>query len=259
MSTARLPCLLIAALCGGHALFAQDPVQPAATPEPERPVGFLKYPANTWRDQKAIWSFPIHAWKPKRLLAAAAVAGVSAALIATDSRTAGYFRTTDTFNGFNKKMNATTTGIAIPLAPAILYLAGQAEHDSYDKNTALMAGQALIDTEIVALVAKAAFRRKPPSDYPPTDHDLTHSWFTGNAFTSGGGFPSNHAIASFSVAAVFSRRYGRRHKWVPVAAYGAAALISFSRLTLSAHFPSDVFVGAALGYSISRIAMLPRP
>jgi len=35
-----------------------------------------------------------------------------------------------------------------------------------------------------------------------------------------------------------------------------AALVGFSRLSLSAHFLSDVFMGSALGYSISRFAVL---
>jgi membrane-associated phospholipid phosphatase len=39
-------------------------------------------------------------------------------------------------------------------------------------------------------------------------------------------------------------------------AYGSAALVGFSRMTLSAHFASDVFMGAALGYSISRFTVL---
>ena len=47
-----------------------------------------------------------------------------------------------------------------------------------------------------------------------------------------------------------------QHRWVPYVAYGAAALVGFSRMTLSAHFPSDVFMGAALGYSISRFTVL---
>jgi membrane-associated phospholipid phosphatase len=54
---------------------------------------------------------------------------------------------------------------------------------------------------------------------------------------------------------VIARRYGN-HRWVPYAAYGMAAVIGFSRLSLSAHFGSDVFVGAALGYSISRFTVL---
>jgi membrane-associated phospholipid phosphatase len=39
-----------------------------------------------------------------------------------------------------------------------------------------------------------------------------------------------------------ARRYGN-HRWIPYVAYGAAALVGFSRLSLSAHFLSDVFVG----------------
>jgi membrane-associated phospholipid phosphatase len=35
-----------------------------------------------------------------------------------------------------------------------------------------------------------------------------------------------------------------------------ASLVGFSWLSLSAHFASDVSVGAALGYSISRFAVL---
>ena len=59
----------------------------------------------------------------------------------------------------------------------------------------------------------------------------------------------------FSVATIVARRYGK-HKWVPYVSYGVAALVGFSRITLSAHFVSDVFVGGALGYSVSRFAVL---
>jgi membrane-associated phospholipid phosphatase len=70
-----------------------------------------------------------------------------------------------------------------------------------------------------------------------------------------GSFPSGHAIAAFSVATVVARRYGS-HRWVPYIAYGIAAVVGFSRLSLSSHFSSDVFMGGALGYSISRFAVL---
>jgi serine/threonine protein kinase len=40
------------------------------------------------------------------------------------------------------------------------------------------------------------------------------------------------------VATVISRRYGQHHRWVPILAYGGAAAIGFSRLTLSAHYTS---------------------
>jgi membrane-associated phospholipid phosphatase len=35
-----------------------------------------------------------------------------------------------------------------------------------------------------------------------------------------------------------------------------ATAISLSRITSSAHFPSDVFLGAAMGYTISRYQVL---
>jgi membrane-associated phospholipid phosphatase len=70
-----------------------------------------------------------------------------------------------------------------------------------------------------------------------------------------GSLPSGHTIAAFSIATIVARRYGN-HRWVPYVSYGMAALVGFSRLTLSAHFVSDVFVGAALGYSVSRFAVL---
>jgi membrane-associated phospholipid phosphatase len=54
---------------------------------------------------------------------------------------------------------------------------------------------------------------------------------------------------------VVATRY-KKHRWVPWVMYGAAGAISFSRVTNSAHFPSDVFLGAALGYTITRYQVL---
>jgi membrane-associated phospholipid phosphatase len=39
-------------------------------------------------------------------------------------------------------------------------------------------------------------------------------------------------------------------------AYTLATAISFSRVTTYAHFPSDVFIGAATGFSIARSDVL---
>lgn len=41
-----------------------------------------------------------------------------------------------------------------------------------------------------------------------------------------------------------------------VAAYGMAPAISLSRISSSAHFPSDVFLGSVLGYAITRYQVL---
>jgi len=45
---------------------------------------------------------------------------------------------------------------------------------------------------------------------------------------------------------------------VPWVAYGLAGVVGLSRLNAQAHFPSDIFFGAALGYSVSHFAVLRR-
>jgi membrane-associated phospholipid phosphatase len=111
-------------------------------------------------------------------------------------------------------------------------------------------------TAASAIVLKDADRRLRPASVP-TNGNFWDTWFDDNTrlLRSNGSFPSGHSIGAFSVATVIARRYGN-HRWVPYVAYGGAALIGFSRLTLSAHFASDVFMGCALGYTISRFAVL---
>ena len=80
-------------------------------------------------------------------------------------------------------------------------------------------------------------------DIPPNG-DYTHTWFKAKGtYLNRGGFPSGHTAGAFAVATIFSRRYGRWHPWVPWIAYPLAGLTGISRITDSAHFPSDVFVG----------------
>jgi membrane-associated phospholipid phosphatase len=54
-----------------------------------------------------------------------------------------------------------------------------------------------------------------------------------------------------------AERYRGRHKpWIPVLCYTMATAISFSRIADSAHFPSDVWLGSSLGYTIARYQTL---
>ena len=124
------------------------------------------------------------------------------------------------------------------------------------RHTALLAGEAVVDAEVLTTVLKDATKRVRPAAIRPTGN-YYDSWFesSGSLLRGNGSFPSGHTIAAFSVATVVARRYGN-HRWVPYAAYGMAGLVGFSRLSLSAHFVSDVFMGGALGYSISRFAVL---
>ncbi len=61
-------------------------------------------------------------------------------------------------------------------------------------------------------------------------------------------FPSGHAAAAFSVAAMESSF----HPHEAVEWYAGAALISLSRIRLNRHYPHDVLAGALIGYGSSR-------
>jgi membrane-associated phospholipid phosphatase len=66
----------------------------------------------------------------------------------------------------------------------------------------------------------------------------------------GTAMPSGHASVSFELATIASHH--ARHPAVTVASYGLATSIALQRLDSSAHWPSDVFVGALVGTLVAR-------
>jgi membrane-associated phospholipid phosphatase len=166
------------------------------------------------------------------------------------------FQETPAVREFNRMVSGRNAALAIAAVPVSFYLAGFVRKDSYARQTALLAGEAIANAEIVAAAIKNAGRRVRPSAVP-RGGNFSDTWFRARSASAGGSgsFPSAHTAAAFSVATVFAGRY-RRHRWAPLAAYGLAGLIGFSRVSARAHFPSDVFLGAALGYSIGHFVVL---
>ena len=238
------------------AAMAMLPARAQNQPDQDRAVSWGRLAPNLAADQKRIWTFPGQLARGRHWLPVVAVVSATALLIATDSRTAPAFHNTTAFHGFNSVFTSNATALGTVAAPVFLYLGGIAAKNSYARSTALLAGEAVAGSEILTFVLKDIDNRKRPSGFSSTGN-FADSWFEGGSFIrSRGSFPSGHTIAAFSVATVFSRRYGRSHRWVPYVSYGLAGLVGFSRITQSAHFPSDVFAGGALGYSISRFVVL---
>ena len=230
---------------------------PATFVGDQRPVSWKILLPNILCDQKRIWTFPWHVAQGQNLLPTAGVVGATTGLVLLDPSTAPYFRRTTSFHTFNQVLSGSNTGLIIALVPLSFYGFSFLRHDSYGEQTALLVGEAVADSEVVNIVMKDVGRRLRPVDIPPNGN-FADTWFKseGKWLRGNGSFPSGHEMAAISVATVFARRYGRDHKWVPWVAYGMAGVIGFSRITLSAHFSSDVFMGAALGYSITRYAVL---
>ena len=274
IQTGRLWCLvfvLCASVCGspnwacaqeGSADLPESPsevsraAKHANDPGSERDVTWRSVPKDFLHDQKAIWLFPTQLAKGHYWLPTLAIAGGTAGLIYADPHAMPYFRShARNLDDINDVFDASITTGEVIAVPVALMVAGYARHDSYQVSTALLAAEAYADSAVVDLAMKAITRRKRPSDVA-AGTSFNDTFFSGGKSPfKGSSFPSGHAAGVFSVATVVASRY-HNHRWVPWLSYGFATVISCSRITPLAHFPSDVFLGAALGYTITRYQTL---
>jgi membrane-associated phospholipid phosphatase len=232
---------------------AQNNSNPSAAVQP---VTWKNLPARVLGDQKLIWLFPVHLAQGQYWLPALGTVGVTGGLMAADSHIMVHLRNTTAFEEFDEIFSGTNTGIVTALIPTTFYVYGLVHKSSYAQQTGLLAGEAYLDTAIPEVAMKLVSRRLRPSAVSPAN-DFSDTFFKSkvSVFGKGSSFPSGHAAGIFAVATVVSERYGK-HKWVPWVMYGLAGAISFSRVPTFAHFPSDVFLGAVLGYTITRFDVL---
>jgi membrane-associated phospholipid phosphatase len=222
----------------------------------QRVTSWHRLPKDFLHDQKAIWLFPGQLARGRHWVPTLAITSLTAGLIFADPHAMPYFQSHQrNWDDFNDVFDSYITTGEVIAVPASLMVAGYIRHDDYQVDTAMLAGEAYADTAIVDLAVKAVTRRKRPSDVP-MGAPFTDTFFSGGQSPfKGSSFPSGHAAGVFAVATVVASRY-HHHAWVPLLAYGFATAISFSRVTTLSHFPSDVFLGAALGYTISRYQVL---
>jgi len=212
---------------------------------------------NFLHDQQDIWLFPTKFSHENHWLPTLVVVGVTAALLAADAHDAPYFRRTKTFNDFNGAFASNITISEVLVAPAAFYAVGLFDKDPYARKTGLLAGEALADVTVLSEVIKAVTRQTRPQAIPLYGN-FSDTFFNAKGDPFSSGFPSGHTISAFAVATVIAHRY-RSHRWVSFVAFGAASLVGFSRITTQAHFPSDVFLGAALGYAVAQFDVLHAP
>ena len=256
----RWSLVLLVAACAASLTraLAQDqvpvPIDSSQSRTPPEPGLFTAgLPRKMLRAEGRIWSFPLRA--ANHPAATLAVASATIGLIALDPHISPHFSGSE-FDRF--KRGILTKGpmaVMIVGIPAVTYTSGFLMHDSYAKETGALAIQAAAHGFIVSTIVKAALGRRFPAQIP-NGGDFGDTWFkfTGSAHDPGS-FPSSHAASAFAAAAVYSSRYHHR-RWAPIAAYGLAALASFTRIPDQTHFPSDVFFGAAVGYAIGHFVVV---
>lgn len=126
--------------------------------------------------------------------------------------------------------------------PAGLFLMGHLTHSEHSKETGILAGEAVIDANILAQVVKlVSYRERPNVD------SAQGEFFVGKSGPNGS-FISGHAVTAWSSAAVLAAEY--KSPWAQAGIYSLATGVSLTRVLGQQHFPSDVLIGSATGWLI---------
>lgn len=130
---------------------------------------------------------------------------------------------------------------------AVLFLAGGKWASRNARHGVVAAGfSAALGLGIAQVISHLVDRPRPIVAHP----DITHLFVS---LTPDSSFPSDHATASFAIAvSIFLR-----NKRIGALALVLAALLSFARVAVGAHYPSDVLAGAALGTASALVLWLP--
>ncbi len=230
-------------------LHPRTPPEPEPSPEPS-PVASsspasrlarspeLSLVRNLVQDQKDIWTSPLHLrlndvqWLAP-LLGAGIVTGFSDTDIQRHLPTSATLQTrSKSYSTYGVAAFAGATGAA--------WLWGRATHNDHLRETGILSAEAALDSFALTYAIKTVTQRDRP--YQGNGH--------GTFFSNGDSFPSEHAVAAWSMATVIAHEYPG--PLTTLLAYGGAAAVSALRVTGRQHFTSDALVGSALGYFVGR-------
>ena len=210
---------------------------PTATP---RDVSLRGTPKRFLNDQKAIWTSPLRL-QPQDALWLVPLSVSTGLLINSDQHT---MTSSLNINASGQKTAgniSTGSVVALGAIPASTFVWSLFNYAPQAHETGLLSAEALANSLVVNEGLKLVFRR---------DRPLVND-AKGNFFSSGvsdSSFPSNHAVAAWSMAAVIGSEY---RGWIPrTLVYGLASTVSVSRVLSYQHFPSDVLIGSATGWLI---------
>ena len=119
------------------------------------------------------------------------------------------------------------------------YFLGLLTHNEHQRESGFLSGEAAIDS----LIAVEALKLVTGRQRPYQDNGDGQFW------KGGASFPSEHAAAVWSIAGIMAHEYPS--PFMKFLAYGMATTVSVARIGAKQHFPSDVLVGAAIGYLTS--------
>ena len=186
-------------------------------------------------DQRRFWSAPKDLRRPSALEGFLPFVGITALAVAGDASLARHISGTKSQTSLSNYATLALAGGA-----GSTYLLGKVTRNDHLRETGFLAGEAALNGALITFALQSAALRQRP--YAGNG--------SGQFFTRGNSFPSQHAAFAWSVASIAAHEYpGPMTKLI---AYGLATSISVTRVTGKQHFPSDVLVGSALGWYLGR-------
>ncbi|HTV10181.1 MAG TPA: phosphatase PAP2 family protein [Candidatus Aquilonibacter sp.] len=209
---------------------------------PHPPVDAFRLPLNVAGDTYRIFTSPIYirGRDLRWILPMAAVTGIS---LSQDSHVARYIVS------HNPGFNNTADNVSYDLmysyiaGPVVMYGTSLATHNDHLRESGLLGGEALIDSEIFDTIIKlSTFRERPTA---ATNYDGKFYQTSAGIDSS---FISGHSILAWSSAAVLAAEYPS--PWHQAALYTGAGATALTRVLAEKHFPTDVLLGSAAGWLI---------
>ncbi len=203
-------------------------------------------------DQKAFWVAPFRARSADEVFLRVAIVGTGAALLLIDRRAGQELTGTPpgALYTFGRKVEIYGGGVADYSVAGLFWLAGKAGGSERARATGVLGVRAVTGAMVVVGGMKLVSRRPRPTVSGSGGLIRQHN-ADGEFFTGGRSFPSGHAAGAWAIGTVVAHQYSHK-KWVPPLAYGLAGMVAVSRVAERAHFPSDIFIGSAIGFFIGR-------
>lgn len=207
------------------------------------------YLKSIWTDFKYTVARPAH-WEKRDFVRLGIVVGTAGTLMAVGdweikhfllrNRTAGWTSITNQVEPFGNAYS--------PYLLGGLYLAGVIAKDRKLENAGLMSAKSLLISTLIYTTVKSIVRRGRPAYYDsPFEYNRP---FTMDKFHTS--FPSGHMNTVTTVATALAEIYGPKHPWVPWVSYTIAIATGATRMYQTRHWSSDVWIGASLGYFVTK-------
>jgi len=248
----ELTAVTVQAAAAPAATPATTLAQPTATTKAKDSAGDmdkinLNYLKGYLVDTGKLVASPIH-WEAGDWLKLGLVLGVTSSLFLVDQKIKDFSQEhkNSVLSGFASVGNALGDPLYTLPPVGAFYLYGQLADDPKARRTSLLAVESLAITSVMTSGLKVLAKRHRPStgDSPTT-------WDGPNFSLKNLSFCSGHTSSAFSIATVFAEEY-KDNAYIPPLAYGLATLTGLSRIYSNAHWASDAFFGAALGYFVSK-------